>query len=117
MSMARLLALVMMLTLMISHGSSGAALVHHSPAAHGHESQTSGHDQHHRDLTQEPASEAERDDASKSSPGHVHMSADFLPSALWPQPVGQFGSETPAAASQFPLASEAVPPLLEPPSA
>lgn len=117
--MARLLSFLLMLTLMVSHGSLGAAVGHHEQGGHSHTVSIDdhGHDGHESEASEDDSADVDFDKGSKSSAGHVHLSADGLPGAAFAEPVLLVTGVLTFPHIEAALRSAAVPPLLEPPSA
>lgn len=117
--MVRLLSFLLMLTLMVSHGSLGAAVGNHEHGRHSHATSADDHSQNHghEEQTVEDSSDLDIDKNSKSSPSHVHLTADGLPGVAVAGPVLLVTRMPMSPRMEAALHSAAVPPLLEPPSA
>lgn len=118
----RLLSFFLMIALMASHGSLGAAVGHHEQGGHSHELALDVG--HHGEVESEQVEASQTDPAdedfdknSKSSLGHVHLTADGLPIGSVSR-TGLIIAEIPAfPPGEAALRSAAIPPLLEPPAA
>lgn len=117
--MTRLIALLMLCVLTLSHGSAGASVPH---ADHGVHTHAPGHDHgsaidDHDVDTMDEASDTGRDAPIERDVAHVHPAADMVPQIA---PVSSptfvnLGHARPPSAG--PLVSTDPAPLLEPPSA
>lgn len=125
--MTRLIALLMLCVLTLSHGSAGASVPHadhgiHTHAqGHDHGSTIDDRDEHDMDAlangTIDEASDTGRDAPVERDVAHVHPAADMVPQIA---PVSSptfvdLGHARPPSAG--PLVSTDPAPLLEPPSA
>ena len=115
--MARLLTLLMMITLVISHGSAGAAAICHHQSQHQHAVALSSHDAGvaAAAIVEDAAADFVSGKASHSVAGHVHVAADMVPAPRLSASYHSAESPRLRPLPQAPLASLTMRPLLQPP--
>jgi hypothetical protein len=116
--LTRLLALSLILTLVVGHGSSVAAAICRHQDAHEHALARQSSDAGVAAVPlAEEAAAASSKKAGQSPSSAIHWPADLLPATLPVVPLRTVEPVRLRPASQIPLASSSVPPLLEPPTA
>ena len=116
--LTRFLALLMILTLVVGHGSSVAAAVCRHQDAHEHALARQSPDARVAAVPlAEEAAAANSKKAGQSPSSAIHWPADLLPATLPVVPLRIVEPVRLRPAGQIPLASASVRPLLEPPSA
>ena len=116
--MTRFLALLMIVTLVIGHGSSVAAAICQHQDAHEHALARESRDARVAAIPlAEEAAAADSKKAGQSPSSSIHWPTDLLPATLPAVPFRVIEPVRLRPAGQIPLASASVRPLLEPPSA